>query len=329
MSESRPLKTNPDSNGFARFARDVWDQAGMLLVLVVVFLVCSASVNNFLSWMNMNGLALSVSTIGMISCTMLFCLASGDFDLSIGSVVACAGVLAAVVTNRTGSVAIGMISGVLGGGLVGLVNGVIVARLRINALITTLASMQIVRGFSYMISGGKAVGVAQESFYSLGNWSIHGITAPVWYALASFIFFGLLLRSTIFGRNTLAIGGNREAARLAGIHVERTKIVIFTMQGLMAAFAGVVLASRLTSGQPGASQGLELEVISACVLGGVSLAGGVGSMLFVIAGVLIMGIVQNAMNLANVPTFYQYVARGVILLIAVILDEMKRRTRSS
>lgn len=310
------------------YARDAWDQAGMLLILLVVFAGCSLLVPNFLSWRNMNGLALSVSTIGMISCTMLFCLASGDFDLSVGSVVACSGVLAAVVANQTGSVVAGMGAGILGGGLVGLVNGVVVAGLGINALIATLATMQIVRGFSFMISGGKAVGVAHESFYHLGNWSIGGVTAPVWYALASFLFFGLLLRSTIFGRNTLAIGGNREAARLAGIHVERTKIIIFTMQGVVAAFAGVVLASRLTSGQPGASQGLELEVISACVLGGVSLAGGVGSMLFVVSGVLIMGIVQNAMNLANVPTFYQYVARGSILLIAVILDQLKNRARS-
>jgi L-arabinose transport system permease protein len=308
------------------YARNAWEQAGMLLVLVLVFATCSAIVPNFLSWTNMNGLALSVSTIGMISCTMLFCLASGDFDLSVGSVVACAGVLAAVVSNQTGSVIVGMLAGILGGGLVGLVNGVVVAQLRINALIATLATMQIVRGFSFMISSGKAVGVAHESFYMLGNWSFRGVTAPVWYALAAFLFFGVLLRSTIFGRNTLAIGGNREAARLAGIHVERTKIIIFTMQGLMAAFAGVVLASRMTSGQPGASQGLELEVISACVLGGVSLAGGVGSMLFVISGVLIMGIVQNAMNLANVPTFYQYVARGSILLIAVILDRLKTQT---
>lgn len=312
-------------SGFGTLARTAWDQAGMLLVLLIVFAVCSTTVPGFLSWLNMNGLALSVSTIGMISCTMLFCLASGDFDLSVGSVVACAGVLAAVVCNKTGSVALGFLSGVAAGGVVGLLNGVIVAKLHINALITTLASMQIVRGLAYIISDGKAVGVAQEAFYTLGNWSLAGVSAPIWYAIASFILFGILLRSTMFGRNTLAIGGNHEAARLAGIKVERTKIIIFTLQGLMAAFAGVVLAARMTSGQPKTSEGLELEVISACVLGGVSLTGGIGSMLFVISGVLIMGMVQNAMNLANVPTFYQYLARGAILLAAVILDQLKNR----
>ena len=134
-----------------------------------------------------------------------------------------------------------------------------------------------------------------------------------------------MLNRTVFGRDTLAVGGNAEAAHLAGIPVARVKIVIFTLQGMMAAFAGIVLASRMTSGQPNASLGFELEVISACVLGGVSLTGGIGSMGFVIAGVLIMGIVQNAMNLLNVPTFYQYVARGLILLAAVLFDRWKRR----
>jgi len=137
--------------------------------------------------------------------------------------------------------------------------------------------------------------------------------------------YGVILNRTTFGRNTLAIGGNKEAALLAGISVARTKIVIFALQGAMAAFAGVVLASQMTSGQPNSSQGFSLDVISACVLGGVSLAGGVGTISGTIAGVLIMGTVQNVMNLQNVDTFYQYVARGGILLAAVLFDQLKKR----
>jgi L-arabinose transport system permease protein len=125
----------------------------------------------------------------------------------------------------------------------------------------------------------------------------------------------------------LAIGGNKEAARLAGINVERVKMIIFTLQGFMAGFAGVVLASRMTSGQPNTSQGFSLDVISACVLGGVSLSGGVAPILGAIVGVLIMGTVQNAMNLLNIPTFYQYVVRGAILLIAVLIDQFKQQAR--
>jgi L-arabinose transport system permease protein len=184
--------------------------------------------------------------------------------------------------------------------------------------------MQIVRGLAYIVSDGKAVGITRESFFDLGNSQFFGLPTPVWLCLTCFAVFGFLLESTTFGRNTLAIGGNEEAARLAGIAVDRLKIIIFTLQGALAAFAGIVLASRMTSGQPMSSQGFELEVISACVLGGVSLTGGIGSMSFVIAGVLIMGIVQNVMNLMNVAPFYQYVARGLILLGAVLFDRLKQ-----
>jgi L-arabinose transport system permease protein len=282
-------------------------------------------VENFLSWRNLQGLALAVSMTGMVACTMLFCLAAGDFDLSISSVVACAGVVAALVMNRTDSILLGVVAGLACGAVSGFVNGYVVAKLRINALITTLASMQIVRGFGLIISDYKAVGIVNENFFELGNARFLGVVAPIWITLGCFLVFGFILQRTVFGRDTLAVGGNAEAAHLAGIAVDRVKIIIFTAQGVMAAFAGIVLASRLTSGQPNTSVGFELDVISACVLGGVSLTGGVGSMTFVVAGVLIMGIVQNAMNLLNIPPGYQYVARGLILLGAVLLDRWKRR----
>ena len=304
---------------------EFFDKAGMLVVLAILFLGCSLFVENFFSLANMKGLALAVSMTGMVSCTMLFCLAAGDFDLSVGSVVACAGVLAAVVMNKSESITLGVAAALGLGALVGFINGFDVAQLKINALITTLATMQIVRGLGFIISGGTAIGIAREGFFGLGNSALLGVPTPIWITAVCFTVFGFVLNRTVFGRDTLAVGGNSEAAHLAGIAVTRVKIAIFTAQGVMAAFAGIVLSSRVTSGQPNTSQGFELEVISACVLGGVSLTGGVGSMAFVIAGVLIMGIVQNAMNLMNVATFYQYVARGLILLAAVLFDRWKRR----
>ena len=314
-------KPLPSLSAFAR----VWDSAGMLLVLAALFLLCSLGVENFLTATNLRGLALAVSTIGMVACTMMFCLAAGDFDLSVGSVVAFAGVLGATVMNSTGSVAAGVAAALASGALIGFVNGVFVARLGINALITTLASMQIVRGLGFIASDGRAVGIRTDAFFALGNTAWLGVPAPVWLTVVCFAVFGVLLNLTIFGRNALAIGGNKEAAHLAGVPVTRIKIVIFTLQGMAAAFAGLVLSARMTSGQPNTSQGLELEVISACVLGGVSLSGGVARLGSVVAGVLIMGIVQNAMNLLNIPPFYQYVARGCILLAAVMLDRFKQR----
>lgn len=304
---------------------ELWDNAGMLLVFLALFGACALRVDNFLSWVNMKGLALSVSMVGMVACTMMFCLAAGDFDLSVEAVVACSGVVAAVVIAASGSITLGILAGILGGGAVGLINGLVIAKMRINALIATLATMQIVRGLGYIASGGKAVGISFEAFFRLGNSALLGIPTPIWITGACIALFGFLLRGTAFGRNTLAIGGNREAAFLAGVAVDRTKIIIFTLQGLMAGFAGVMLASRMTSGQPKTSEGFALEVISACVLGGVSLTGGKATTLGMVVGVLLMGTVQNAMNLMNVQPFYQYVARGLILLAAVLFDQLKQR----
>jgi len=318
-----PIDYEPATSG--RRVGAFVEQLGMLLILAVLFICCSVFVENFFTAQNLKGLLLAVSTVGMVSCTMLFCLASGNFDLSVGTLVPCAGVIAALVTSKTGSYALGLSSGLVVGTIVGCFNGFIVAICRINPLITTLAVMQMVKTLTFKVSEGKAIGVANPAFFMLGQSSLLGIQSPIWLCFGCFLFFGFLLDRTTFGRNTLAIGGNEEAARLAGIPVARSKIIIFAMQGLIAAFAGIVLASRMASGQPKSSEGFELEVIAACVLGGVSLTGGVGRISFVIAGVLIMGIVQNAMSLLNVESFWQYGVRGGILLAAVLFDRLKQR----
>jgi len=311
-----------------RSAAEQSESAGMLVVFLVLFVGVSIWVPNFLTVQNMSGLAEAVSMVGMVSCTMLFCLASGHFDLSVESVVAMSGVLVAMVITGTGSIGVGVAAAILAGGLVGLVNGVVIAKFRINALITTLATMQIARGLAFIVSGGKAVTIANEDFFVLGQSTFLGVLMPVWITLACFLAFGILLNKTTFGRNTLAIGGNEEAARLAGIPVARIQMAIFLIQGLIAGFAGVILASRVTSGQPKTSEGFSLAVISACVLGGVSLSGGVGTMLGVVVGVMIMGMVRNAMDLLNISPFYQYVAWGVILLAAVLFDRYRQVRRA-
>jgi L-arabinose transport system permease protein len=297
----------------------------LIVIFVIMFVTMSLTVDHFFSIDNMLGLALSISQIGMVACTMMFCLASRDFDLSVGSTVAFAGVLCAMVLNATGNTFIAIVAAVAAGAVIGWVNGAVIAYLRINALITTLATMEIVRGFGFIVSHGQAVGVSSDSFIALGGLSMFGVSLPIWVTLLCFIVFGVMLNQTVYGRNTLAIGGNPEASRLAGINVERTRVYIFLMQGALAALAGVILASRITSGQPNAAQGFELNVISACVLGGVSLLGGRATISGVVIGVLIMGTVENVMNLLNIDAFYQYLVRGAILLAAVLLDQLKNR----
>ncbi|WP_109077283.1 L-arabinose ABC transporter permease AraH [Aggregatibacter kilianii] len=303
----------------------IWNSYGMLLIFFVIFVASCIFIPNFATVINMKGLGLAISMSGMVACGMLFCLAAGEIDLSVASVIACAGVVTAVVLNQTQNIFFGVSAGLGLGALIGLINGLVIAKLKINSLITTLATMQIARGLGYIISDGKAVGITTEEFFDIGYESVLGIPLPIIFTIICIAIFGFLLSKTTYGRNTLAIGGNEEASRLAGINVDRTKLIIFVVSGLVSALAGVILAARMTSGQPMTSIGFELVAISACVLGGVSLNGGVAKISFIIAGVLILGTIENAMNLLNISPFAQYVVRGLILLIAVIFDKYKQK----
>lgn len=297
---------------------------GMLLVLIVLFITFSISIDRFFTFANMQNLGLLVASVSLISCTMLFCLAGGDFDLSVGSTLAFGGMVCVLVSNATGNFFIGALAALASGTLVGLLNGFVIAQLGINALITTLATMMIFRGATAIISGGETRASTLPEFGALAS-RLGPIPLQIVYAVAFFILFAFLLNRTVFGRNTLAIGGNPEAARLAGVPVVRTKITIFMMSGLVAAFAGIVTASRSLVASTSAGEKMELQAISACVLGGVSLAGGVGSVSGVVVGVLIMGMVQNAMQLRGVDTFWQSVVTGGILLVAVVFDRLKSK----
>jgi L-arabinose transport system permease protein len=285
-------------------SRQWLSEYSMPLAYVVLFAVLAATVENFFSLTNVVGLMLSVAQIGMVACTMM---------------------LGAIVLEHSGSVTLAIAAGLAAGALIGAFNGVLIAYLRVNALIATLATMLMVRGLAFIVSKGQAVGINSDAFIDFGDARIFGMPLPVLVCACCFLVFGVLLNQTVFGRNTLAIGGNPEAARLAGVRVERLRVWIFLLQGLVTAMAGLILASRITSGQPNAAQGFELDVISACVLGGVSLQGGKARMFGVLIGVLIMGTVENVMNLLDVDAFYQYLMRGVILLAAVLLDQLKTR----
>ena len=332
MTASPSSAPAPKSGGAAALL----DRAGMLLILALLVIICSFAVPKFASPNNAESLLLQVSTVGIVATTMLFCLASGNFDLSVGTLIPAGGVLCALVLRDTGSLALAIGAALGFGALVGLINGLVVAKCKINPLITTLSTMMMVKGVAFVFAGGKSIGITNDAVLDLANAAfpvfrnerggmLFQITAPVWICFTLFLLFGFLLNRTTFGRNTLAIGGNEEAARLAGIPVDRVKITIFVLQGAIAALAGVLLAARMGIGDPKTAQGIELSIISACVLGGVSLTGGVGRMSYVIAGVFIMGIVENAMNLLSIDSFYQYIVRGAILLSAVLFDQFRQR----
>jgi L-arabinose transport system permease protein len=304
-------------------------QSGMILVFVVVVIGSFLIAPQFLSKDNMISLGLAVSSIGMVACTMLFCLAAGDFDLSVGSSFALGGMAGVLIGNATGSLFLGVLSAIAAGAVVGILNGIVVAKFKINALITTLATMQIVRGLTNILGKGTPQSASKPGFEFLGNQTYFSIPLPILIMILFFVTFGILLNRTVFGRNTLAIGGNKEAALLAGIQVARTKIAIFALSGMVSALAGVVAASRLLVASNTAGVGLELQAISACVLGGVSLSGGIGTISGTVVGVLIMGIVENVMRLKSVDAFYQMVVTGTILLLAVLFDKVRLRILNS
>jgi L-arabinose transport system permease protein len=307
-----------------RFA-EIWDNGGMVILLAALIAYAVAMVPNFATGTNLiYSLGLSLTTTGIVACGMLFCLASGDFDLSVGAVAAFAGMLVAVLMNQMGGSMLAIPLALGACALIGAFNGLVIAGAGINALIATLATMQIVRGGAFLLNDGNSLGIASEAFAQFGTGHFFGLPIPIWVFVGCVGLFGFLLHMTVFGRNALAIGGNREAARLAGIPVLRTKVAIFALQAALAGLAGIVSTAQQQLGDPRGMMGLELRVISACVLGGVALTGGVASIHHVVIGVLIMGTVQNIMDLTSVPTFYQYLVSGAILLAAVLLDRLKR-----
>ncbi|MET0401469.1 MAG: L-arabinose ABC transporter permease AraH [Cystobacter sp.] len=308
-----------------RLKRIVLGEQGLVILFLLALAIVSLTVPSFMTQRNVLGLLQSVVTIGIVSCTMMLCLASRDVDLSVGSIVAFTGMIAVMMANHTESILLGVLASLAAGLAVGAVNGLIIAKLGVNAFITTLATMQVVRGMALIASDGKAVGVDDSDYFEIAARSVAGVPLPILVMGAIFLVFGFVLNRTVFGRNTLAIGGNPDASRLAGLNVGATRVTIFMLQGLACAVAGILLSSRITSGQPNAAQGLELSVISACVLGGVSMAGGRAAVSGVLVGVLILGIAENVMNLMNIQAFYQYVARGLILLLAVLLDNLRTR----
>ncbi|RYG42549.1 L-arabinose ABC transporter permease AraH [bacterium] len=310
--------------------RKVWDRAGIFVVLAALLAGASMFVPNFLSGNNLiYSLGLSLTTTGIVACGMLFALAAGDFDLSVGSVAAFGGMVSAVLLSKGMSPVPAVLISLAAGLGIGAINGFVIAVCGINALITTLATMQIVRGLAYILNDGNSIGVSNMGFAALGTGTPLGVPMPIWVLVLCLVAFGLLLHRTVYGRNSLAIGGNREAAHLAGVPTRKVQIWIFALLSMLAALAGIVSTAQQQLGDPKSMQGLELRVISACVLGGVSLTGGVGSIGHVVVGVLIMGTVQNVMDLKSVPTFYQYLISGAILLAAVLLDRLKTRGAKS
>lgn len=292
----------------------------VLIIFVALCLVASIVSDSFLTVNNLLNVARQVSITAIIAAGMTLVILIAGIDLSVGSVLAFTGAVAAGMMTANVPLLVVIPATLIVGLVFGLVSGLFVTRWGIPSFITTLAVMVIARGMTLVYTKGYPVVVSNDAFRFIGNGKLLGIPLPIIIMIAIFGLMYWVLRYTSFGRYTYAIGGNEEAARLSGIPVNTIKMAVFGISGLLSALSAIIYTSRLMSAQPTAGTGIELDAIAAVIIGGTSLAGGKGGITGTLIGAFIMGILDNVLNLMNVSPFYQSIAKGLVILLAVLVD---------
>ncbi|MBX9953856.1 ribose ABC transporter permease [Peribacillus simplex] len=303
----------------------IWQKFGPLLALVLLFIVITVLNPSFMEPNNILNLLRQTSINALIAFGMTFIILTGGIDLSVGSILALSSALMAGMMVSGLDPILAILVGILLGAIMGVINGILVSKGRMAPFIVTLATMTIFRGLTLVYTDGKPITGIGDSvmFQMLGRGYFLGVPVPAVVMIIAFMILWFLLHKTSFGRKTYAIGGNERASRISGIKVDRVKVAIYGLAGTMAAIAGAILTSRLNSAQPTAGQSYEMDAIAAVVLGGTSLSGGKGRLFGTLVGVLIIGTLNNGMNLLGVSSFYQQVVKGAVILIAVLLDRKK------
>ncbi|TDD81264.1 ABC transporter permease [Actinomadura darangshiensis] len=296
----------------ARRLRAVW----MLLLVGIVLTIASPV---FLTHNNLMNVGLATSVAALLAVGQSYVIILAEIDLSVGAALGFTAVVTAQTLRDHGLVA-GVAAGVATGAAIGLVNGLLVTKTRMPSFIATLATMSVLSGLSLQLTKGNPVAVTDYDFQGIGQSRVAGVPVPVVIMLVVFAVFGYLLARTRFGRHVYATGDNTEAARLSGVRTDRVKILAFVISGVLAALAGFILTARLSTAEPTAGTGLELEAIAAVIIGGTSLAGGRGTLLGTLVGALVLGVIDNGMNLLDVSPFLQNVVKGLVILLAVFLD---------
>lgn len=295
---------------------------GLILLVIIISILNSA----FLEPSNLFNLLRQVSINGLIAFGMTFVILTGGIDLSVGSTLALSSALVAILMVSGVDGIIAIIIGCIFGAVLGAINGFLITLGKMAPFIATLATMTVFRGVTLVITDGNPITNLNGSyaFQLFGRGYFIGIPVPAITMFITFIILYLILHKTIFGRQTYAMGGNEKAAFISGIKVNKLKVCIYGLAGLMSALAGAILTSRLNSAQPTAGMSYELDAIAAVVLGGTSLTGGKGRIVGTLIGVLIIGVLNNGLNLLGVSSFYQQVVKGVVIIIAVLIDRKNK-----
>lgn len=302
---------------------------GILIILIVMIIFFSITSDNFLTTVNIVNIVRQIAMLGIAAVGMTFIILTGGIDLSVGSIIGLTGVVTSIcmATFKLHPV-IAVIIGLSSSILIGLINGILITKGKIPPLITTLAVMTSVRGICYIITGGLPVYDFPDSFGVIGKGNFLGIPIPVIIMIIAFVFGWITLNRSCFGRYLYALGGNEEASRLAGINSNKILLLNYVVAALFAGIAGIVMLSRITSGQPSAGVGFEMDVITAVVLGGISINGGEGDFIGVIYGVAIIGVLGNGLVMLNVYDYYQQLIKGLVLIFAVWFDLYYKRSKN-
>lgn len=303
------------------------DKIILIVAIIAVFALFTALNKNYLTWTNMVNLMIAASLVGLVAVGHTYLIIAGQNDLSPGALAAFSGTLAALLLSKGLPIVAAIIIVILGGIVVGLFNAWMVNKIKLEAFIATLVTQNVVRGFAYIICDGKPISISNKAFLAIGKLRILTIPLSVWLMIIAFAVFGFILARTKFGRSVYAIGGSKEAARLAGLNPQRIIMTCFMIIGILTSIGGIVFASRMNSGQPAANVNLEFDAITAVILGGVSFAGGVGSMAGTVLGVILIQAFNTGLIMVNVSTFWQYVARGALLLFALTSDYIRKQRR--
>lgn len=302
------------------------EKLGLLVALLVIILVFQAlTEGKYLSQANLINILIAMAVVGLVTIGESFLLITGKVDLSPGSVAAFSGVLAAILLNYGLSMYLVIPIVLLLGMGIGALNALLVNKLKLEAFIATLATMSIFRGMAYIICGGKAVFLTDKSFLTFGAGRLLGVPIPVIIFVIIFAIFMVVLSRTRFGRNVYMIGGNAVASRLTGINSEKMLLKLFMMTSALAALGGCIMSARMSSGQPMSCEGLEFDAVTAAVLGGVAMSGGIGSLSGALIGLFIMQGFNNGLMMLNVPSFWQTVSRGLLLIAALSFDFLRNR----
>lgn len=303
------------------------DKLILIVALVIVVAIFTSLNGNYLSWTNFVNILVAASLIGLVAIGHTYLIIAGQNDLSPGSVAAFTGVLCATLVTMGLPFILAFVITLAAGAVVGIFNAWMVNKIKIEAFIATLVSQFVFRGFAYILCDGRPVSITDKSYLWIGSTRFLSIPLSVWIMLVLILVFGIILARTRFGRSVYAIGGNKDAARLAGLNPQRIVTILFIMMGVITALGGVVFSSRMHSGQPAANVNLEFDAITAVVLGGVSFTGGVGDMVGTILGVILIQAFNTGLIMVNVPSFWQYVARGALLLFALTSDYIRKTKR--